>query len=109
MLFSLPKSIAILERTPNVLSSMLLNLPDDWICCNEGPETRSAFDVIGHLMQGEKADWMTRTKIILSDKTDKNFEPFDRFAQFKTSMGKSMEEFNLKIESSPTISKDHFH
>lgn len=97
MSFSLPKSIAILERTPNVLSSMLQNLPADWVQCNEGPETWSAFDVIGHLIQGEKTDWMTRTKIILSDKTDKNFEAFDRFAQFKTSRGKSINDLILEF------------
>ncbi len=66
MSFSIPKSIAILERTPNVLSIMLKNLPIDWVSCNEGPETWSAFDVIGHLIQGEQTDWMCRTKIILS-------------------------------------------
>lgn len=97
MSFSLPKSIAILERTPKVLSSMLYNLSADWVQCNEGPETWSAFDIIGHLIQGEKTDWMTRTKIILSDKTDKNFEAFDRFAQFKTSQGKSIEELLLEF------------
>ena len=53
MSFSLPKSIAVLERTPNVLSNMLQNLPNEWVNCNEGTETWSAFDVIGHLIQGE--------------------------------------------------------
>jgi len=99
MSFSVPKSISILEKTPNVLSSMLQNLPGDWIHCNEGSETWSAFDVIGHLIQGEKADWMIRTKIILSDKTDKSFEAFDRFAQFKTSRGKSINELILEFAS----------
>lgn len=99
MSFSIPKSIAILERTPNVLSSMLKNLPDDWIHCNEGPETWSAFDVIGHLIHGEKTDWMTRTKIILSDKTHKNFEAFDRFVQFKTNEEKSIDELILEFTS----------
>jgi hypothetical protein len=99
MSFSIPKTIAILERTPNVLSSMLQNLPTEWVSCNEGPETWSAFDVIGHLIQGEKADWMIRTKIILSDKADKSFEAFDRFAQFKTSRGKSINDLILEFAS----------
>ncbi|MDO8991483.1 DinB family protein [Daejeonella sp.] len=99
MSFSIPKTIAILERTPNVLSSMLYNLSADWVQCNEGPETWSVFDIIGHLIQGEKTDWMTRTKIILSDKTDKNFEAFDRFAQFKTSQGKSINDLILEFAS----------
>ncbi len=99
MSFSIPKTIAILERTPKVLSSMLQNLPTEWVNCNEGPETWSAFDIIGHLIQGEKADWMIRTKIILSDKSDKSFEAFDRFAQFKTSRGKSINDLILEFTS----------
>jgi hypothetical protein len=99
MSFSIPKTIAILERTPKVLSSMLQNLPTEWVNCNEGPETWSAFDIIGHLIQGEKADWMIRTKIILSDKSDKSFEAFDRFAQFKTSQGKSINDLILEFTS----------
>lgn len=99
MSFSIPKSIAVLERTPNVLSSMLQNLPTEWVSCNEGPETWSVFDVIGHLIQGEQTDWMCRTKIILSDKTDKNFETFDRFAQFKNSQGKSINNLILEFAS----------
>lgn len=99
MSFSIPKSISILEKTPNVLSSILKNLPDDWIHCNEGPETWSAFDVMGHLIQGEIVDWMTRTEIILSDNPNKNFEPFDRFAQFKTSREKSINELILEFAS----------
>lgn len=99
MSFSIPKSIAVLERTPNVLSNMLQNLPNEWVNCNEGTETWSAFDVIGHLIQGEKADWMIRTKIILSDKTDKSFEAFDRFAQFKNSEGKSINDLILEFAS----------
>lgn len=99
MSFSIPKTIAILERTPNVLSSMLQNLPTELVSCNEGPETWSAFDVIGHLIQGEKADWMIRTKIIISDKTDKSFEAFDRFAQFKTSQKKSINDLILEFAS----------
>lgn len=97
MSFSITKSIAILERTPNVLSSMLKNIPNDWVSCNEGPETWSAFDVIGHLIHGEKTDWMRRTKIILSDKTDKSFEAFDRFAQFKTKRGKSINDLIIEF------------
>ena len=97
MSFSITKSIAILERTPNVLSSMLKNIPNDWVSCTEGPETWSAFDVIGHLIHGEKTDWMRRTKIILSDKTDKSFEAFDRFAQFKTNRGKSINDLIIEF------------
>jgi hypothetical protein len=92
MEFSINKSIEILERTPHVLIRLTNNLSVDWIMNNEGDETWSVFDVIGHLIHGEKTDWMTRVKIILSEAADKEFEPFDRFAQFEESKGKSMEQ-----------------
>ena len=59
---------------------------------NEGGETWSVFDVIGHLIHGEKTDWMTRIEIILSDGPKKEFKSFDRFAQFEESKGKSLEQ-----------------
>ncbi len=87
---TLPKSIEILERTPDVLIAMLHNLSADWTSGNEGGETWSVFDIVGHLIEGEKTDWIPRMEIILSDKPDKTFEPFDRFAQFEESKGKSL-------------------
>lgn len=99
MHFNLNNTFEILERTPKVLHTMLSGLPDEWITSNEGPDTWSPFDVIGHLIYGEKTDWMPRLEIILSDKVDKTFEPFDRFAQFRESKGKKMtqllEEFQV--------------
>ncbi len=89
MEFSINKSIEILERTPNVLLQFTRDLSDEWTNVNEGGETWSVYDVIGHLLEGEKTDWTVRTKIILSD-GDKNFTPFDRFAQFETSKGKTL-------------------
>jgi len=70
MNFSLSKSIEILERTPAVLIVMLQNLSTDWTSNNEGGETWSAYDIIGHLIHGEKTDWIPRMEIILSDKQD---------------------------------------
>jgi hypothetical protein len=90
--FSIDKSIEILERTPHVLIQLTNNLSADWTMNNEGGETWSVFDVIGHLIHGEKTDWMTRIKIILSDGGDKEFKPFDRFAQLEESKGKSLEQ-----------------
>ncbi len=92
MSFSLHKSISLLERTPVILKSLLYELPEEWVMVNEGPETWSAFDVVGHLIQGERTDWITRAKIILRNKDDKTFEPFDRFAQKKLSAGKTIEQ-----------------
>lgn len=92
MKFSLFTSLEILERTPGVLNSMLQNISGDWTANNEGEGTWSVYDIIGHLIHGEKTDWIPRIEIILSYKTDKAFEPFDRFAQFENSKGKSLHE-----------------
>ena len=98
-MFSIKNSLEILERTPTVLHSLLHNLSPDWTTPNEGGESWSAFDIIGHLIHGEKTDWMPRGEIILSNNTDKRFVPFDRFAQFQNSKGKSLtrllDEFRL--------------
>lgn len=90
MNFSIEKSIEILERTPVVLETMLQNVSADWTTNNEGGETWSVFDVLGHLVHGEKTDWMARMEIILSDAPDKTFKSFDRFAQFEESKGKTL-------------------
>ena len=92
MNFDLAKSIEVLDRTPDVLIVMLQNIADDWTSNNEGLETWNVYDIIGHLIEGEKTDWIPRMEIVLSDKPDKTFEPFDRFAQFETSKGKSLKE-----------------
>ena len=90
MNFTIEKSIDVLERTPNVLISMLENISSEWTTNNEGGETWNVFNIIGHLIHGEKTDWVSRIDIILSGKSDKTFEPFDRFAQFEESKGKSL-------------------
>ena len=92
MEFSISKSIEILERTPHVLIHLTKNLSHDWTMNNEGGETWSVFDVIGHLIHGEKTDWITRMEIILSEGPNKEFKPFDRFAQLEESKGKSLQE-----------------
>ena len=90
MTFDLEKCMEVLERTPAVLDLMLAGLSDEWTQANEGPETWSPYDVIGHLIHGERTDWMTRLDIIRSDGPDKAFAPFDRFAQFDESRGKTL-------------------
>src|SRR6516225_9683270 len=99
MNFTIDRSIEILERTPAVLRALLQDLSDDWILSNEGEGTWSAYDVIGHLIWGEKTDWIPRTEIILSDKEDKAFTPFNRFAQFEESAGKSMMQLLEEFEN----------
>jgi len=92
MNFSLSKSIEILERTPDVLIVMLQNLSIEWTSNNEGGETWSVYDIVGHLIHGELTDWTPRMEIILSEKTDKAFTPFDRFAQFEKNKGKTLRQ-----------------
>ena len=77
-------------QTPQVLSQLLSNLSPEWTSNNEGSQTWSPFDVIGHLIHGDKTDWLNRVEIILSNSTDKRFESFDRFAQFESGKGKSL-------------------
>ena len=90
MEYSLEKALPILERTPAVLKLMLDGLAAEWINANEGPDTWSPYDVAGHLLHGERTDWMVRIKICLSDTGDKKFAPFDRFAQFRERGGKTL-------------------
>ena len=73
MNFTIEKSIAILERTPVVLNILLKNLSTEWTFCKEGDDTWSVYDIIGHLIHGEKTDWMVRAEIILSEKFTLNF------------------------------------
>lgn len=99
MKFELSKSLEILERTPDILKSLLMNLSSDWTTKNEGQDTWSPYDVIGHLIHGEKTDWIPRAKIILSQNEDRQFESFDRFAQYKESQGKSLSQLLDEFET----------
>lgn len=109
MEFNLTSSFEILERTPQVLNTLLNGLSNEWTQNNEGGESWSPFDVMGHLIHGEKTDWIARTEIILSDGSAKTFTPFDRFAQFEESKGKTMlqllDEFKNLREQNLTIIK----
>lgn len=90
MEFQITEGVAILERTPGVLRAMLGDLPAAWIDGDEGPETWSPFVIVGHLAHGERTDWIPRARIILAQGADRRFVPFDRFAQFRESAGKSL-------------------
>lgn len=96
--YSVEKACEILERTPVILRSLLSGLSPDWIICNEGPDTFSPYDVIGHLIHGEKTDWVVRAKHILAVGTASPFEPWDRFAQFENSKGKTLEQLLNEFE-----------
>lgn len=79
--FDLDDALAVLERTPATLDAMLRGLPDTWLHATEGPSTWSPFDVVGHLIHGERTDWMVRARHILAGDA-RPFAPFDREAQF---------------------------
>jgi hypothetical protein len=90
MEFDLDKSLLVLERTPGVLRSMLHGLPTDWTAPNEGPDTWSPFDVVGHLIDGEETDWMARARIILAQGENRRFDPFDRTRHLLTNKGRPL-------------------
>ena len=90
--FSVDEAIAVLARTPATLDALLRGMPDIWVRRNEGKDTWTAFDIVGHLIFGERTDWMPRLRIILENGEARPFDPFDRFAQFKESQGKSLEQ-----------------
>lgn len=89
MEFQMVDAIEILSRTPETLNRLLRDLPESWVLADEGPDTWSAFDILGHLIHGEETDWVPRAKIILEHGESRAFDPFDRFAQFEKSKGKS--------------------
>jgi hypothetical protein len=78
--FDLVHGIAVLERTPGVLRALLTGLPDEWTRQNEGPETWSPREVVGHLIEGERTDWIPRARIVLAQGPSTKFEAFDRWA-----------------------------
>jgi len=91
--FNLPDVIALLARTPATLDTMLRGLPDVWARGNEGPNTWSPHDILGHLIVGERTDWMVRARLILEGEA-RPFAPFDRFAQLKEGAQKSLEQLS---------------
>jgi len=84
------QSVALLARTPATLNALLRDLPETWTHCTEGEKTWSAYDIVGHLIHGEKTDWIPRAKIILQYGESRAFDPFDRLAQFRDSAGKRL-------------------
>jgi hypothetical protein len=81
----------LLQRTPVVLTAVLYDLPERLLTSNEGDGTWSPFDVLGHLIHGEKTDWIPRTRMILEHGESRPFDPFDREAMFQSSKGKSID------------------
>lgn len=87
---NLTDTVALLSRTPPALNALLQDLSEVWTRRNEGGETWTVYDVVGHMVHGERTDWMPRAKMILQDGETRAFDPFDRLAQQRESQGKSL-------------------
>lgn len=90
MQYTIEDATRILARTPKVLETMLAGMPEQWVMSNYGVDTWSPFDIVGHLIHGERTDWIPRARTILQSGEEVAFEPFDRYAQYEESKGKSM-------------------
>ena len=87
---TLDQTVALLVRTPASLNALVRDLPDAWTRHNEGGETWSVYDVVGHLVHGERTDWMSRARIILTEGESRPFPKFDRTAMFRESDGRPL-------------------
>jgi hypothetical protein len=99
MEFDLEAALPVLDRTPRTLRALLEGLPREWTDADEGPDTWSPWVVVGHLIHGERTDWIPRARIILARGDDRRFAPYDRFAQFEESKGKSMAQLLDELEA----------
>ncbi len=88
----LEQTTALLARTPAALDAILRDLPEAWTLRNEGENSWSAFDIVGHLIHGERTDWMPRVKMVLEFGESQTFRPFDRWGQVRESRGKSLDQ-----------------
>jgi hypothetical protein len=91
MRFELESSMDVLRRTPATLRVLLEGIADPWARSNEGPDTFSPFDVVGHLIDGEETDWIPRARIILARGPDPRFDPYDRFRHLERNAGRTLE------------------
>src|ERR1700752_1405743 len=90
MQHNLQDTITLLSRTPAALDALLRDLPETWTFRNEGEGTWTAFEVLGHLIHGERTDWMPRARTVLQFGETRTFEPFDRCGHLRESEGKSL-------------------
>jgi uncharacterized damage-inducible protein DinB len=98
MEFDLELGMEMLGRTPRILRVWLADLPHAWVYRNQGGETWSPFDVVGHFLHGERTDWIPRLMLILENDGIREFEPYDRFAQFEDSRCRSLEDLLRTFE-----------
>jgi DinB family protein len=110
MEFDLEQAVSILERTPGTMRAMLGSLGSVWTDATEGPATWSPYVIVGHLIHGERTDWIPRARIILAQGSDRRFVPFDRFAQIHQGQDKSLAELldefaRLRASSLATVAE----
>jgi uncharacterized damage-inducible protein DinB len=106
--YSLPQATEVLRRTPATLEALLAGLDDGWTRQNEGGESWSPHAVLGHLIHGERTDWIPRVRIVLDSGESRPFEPFDRFAMLRTHADRTVDELlaefrTLREESLATL------
>ena len=90
MSHDLSQTVALLSCTPATLNALLRDLPESWTQVNEGPDTWTAYDIVGHLIHAEHTDWIPRATMILQYGESQTFKPFHREGQKEKSLGKSL-------------------
>ena len=98
MEFQYAQAVEVLRRTPGTLTALLRGLPEAWTRGTEGPGTWSAYDIVGHLLEGEEHDWIVRARVILEKGEGHPFESFNRTAMFEKSANSSLEELLVAFE-----------
>ena len=86
----LQQTTSLLARTPATLDALLRGLPESWTLRNEGENTWSPFDIVGHLIHAERTDWVPRVAMVLEFGETQAFAPFDREGQVRELRGKSL-------------------
>ncbi|KMJ57254.1 hypothetical protein AB685_17800 [Bacillus sp. LL01] len=104
MNFQMNEAMEILERTPNALEQLLVGLSEGWLICNEGEGTWNAIEVIDHLIEGEKMNWIPRLRFILQEGDSKPFPEFDRFAHLNENTAAPIEQ---KLQAFREIRKEN--
>lgn len=99
MKFDIESAVRILERTPAAVRALVSGLGHEWTSVNEGLETFSVFDVVGHLVDGEETDWIPRAMIVLERGEEGTFEPYDRFRHYQRNKGRSLESLLAEFET----------
>ena len=109
MKFDLDQATQVLSATPATLRSLLSGLGSEWTSTSSDATDWQPFDIVGHLVHGDETDWIPRAKMILGQGTNKTFEPFDRFAQFEKSSGKSLDDLLDEFERIRASCVDTLH